>query len=351
MRQGQHGISRAYEMGNEIENIGHSPISSFYFLILFLSSLALFLRSFSFFILLPSIFTMDISSTVFFRGDASRNSERFSTVSELCEGLPEPFIECWITDFELVRLMIITVQDMLNDNMNGNQYIVLFSLNSRYIDDLCQHISYPDVDYRLQWEGSIGIMKLIPAFCRNLTANTAAMIETHLAAMGNSGASGSWESNVTYKASVGKGRQADMAFIPHSHLTAPGQSPGIPTLVIETGVADSFSRLRYDMEWWFSKLEGVQMDLIITIGPPNVIFELWINIPQSALEGYEAFADYSDLPFARQVVLVTPDEVLGAPMMIPFPLLYDQELSPTGYWPQDVILEAGVFRGLVENMF
>ncbi|KAJ5402807.1 Regulator of G protein signaling superfamily [Penicillium crustosum] len=123
------------------------------------------------------------------------------------------------------------------------------------------HDILANIPYHFQWEGSIGLIKIVPN--NNIMANSdlSRLIDMKNYLMG-----------------------PDNAFVPSSHrVTSTGLSRRWPTLVIEAGVPGSLPRLRLNAKDWFVISDGqVRIVLLIGITNSEITFEKWQLAPTSA---------------------------------------------------------------------
>ncbi|XHF97100.1 hypothetical protein AWENTII_000702 [Aspergillus wentii] len=91
------------------------------------------------------------------------------------------------------------------------------------------------------------------------------------------------------------------------------------TLVLQTDVSESYSKLKEEAKWWFEHSDGdVSIVLIIAINQAYVRFE----IVQRPLQ--IAPCTTQPRPYSVQQVITTPSTVTGGPMILPFQTLYDR---------------------------
>ncbi|KAL4883456.1 hypothetical protein BJY04DRAFT_216276 [Aspergillus karnatakaensis] len=109
-------------------------------------------------------------------------------------------------------------------------------------------------------------------------------------------------------------RQPDECFWPDTRRPS-----SWPTLVIETGLTESLSRLQRDAVWWLRRSEGeTRVVLVVTVNARNrvVQVEKW---------GWERTGDGEFHCLLPKVVFVRPSEVIGEPLCIGFRELMDRE--------------------------
>ena len=139
------------------------------------------------------------------------------------------------------------------------------------------HDILANIPYHFQWEGSIGLIKIVPN--NNIMANSdlSRLIDMKNYLMGVPWNNWIWTGRGTYIPD-------DNAFVPSSHrVTSTGLSRRWPTLVIEAGVPGSLPRLRLNAKDWFVISDGqVRIVLLIGITNSEITFEKWQLAPTSA---------------------------------------------------------------------
>jgi hypothetical protein len=275
------------------------------------------------------------------------------------------------TTFEKLQSDTSNILKLLQDNEeNGNQYLVLLGLSKRGVERLDDR-GLSGLDYRFQWEGTVGLIKVVPSHTHEaITDKVTRIIDEYLMAMGIQSDDREWAMATTYKPTASKGKQPDQCFTPPCRRASPGQPVGWPTLVIETGVSESLPRLREDARWWFNNSGGeVRMVLVISIKQTKVEFELWqlapANAPRPLTRACIDFLRQQRLPplirqaavtqqlYSHHEVDVTSSGVAGAPrvgnapMVLPFEALYNR---PPGVTESDLVLSDQDFRRFVRTI-
>lgn len=265
------------------------------------------------------------------------------TVPALIKGLPTGYIVRAFTHFEQLEADAERILQGLQETQYGNQWIVVIGLSESAIEVLDgEERSLLGTDFRFQWEGSIGLIKVVPSPHNMITDPVTRAVDDRLRAMGVHREDISWAGTTTYKPTPTRGKQGDQAFLPRSRCPCPSrQRPlGWPTLVIETGVSASRPRLREDAKWWFTASDGhVRIVLVIGIEKNKVTFEKWQLDPSNTAvqQAYLAHA-----------VEVTSAGIQGAPMILPFAALCDRTPGPREV---DVVLDAQDFRYITHVLF
>jgi len=287
----------------------------------------------------------------------------------LMQGLPTGYAMRVFSQLERLQADAEKILQSLQENQDGNQWLVVLGLSPstiRKLDD--DHSSLGGVEYRFQWEGSAGLIKVVPSRAHDITTDQVTRsIDDRLSAMGIRFIDRTWAATSTYKPTPAKGKQGDQAFIPPSRCPAPRRPADWPTFVIETGVSESLPRLQEDAKWWLAASSGdVRIVLVISIKRTRVSFEKWQLAPLNAPRPLSrAYIDTLRLqsphippllqqpatiqqPYSVHEVEVTSTRVDGAPMILPFSALYDR---PPGPGEVDVVLNAQDFRDITSRLF
>jgi hypothetical protein len=292
----------------------------------------------------------------------------------LTQGLPAGYAVRIFSQLKRLQADAERILQSLQENQDGNQWLVVLGLSTSTIRELDDdHSSLGGVEYRFQWDGSAGLIKVVPSHTHDMTTDQVTRsIDDRLSAMGIRSIDRKWAATSTYKPTPTKGKQGDQAFIPPSRcpalqLPAPQLPAGWPTFVIETGVSESLPRLREDAKWWLAASSGdVRIVLVISIKRTSVSFEKWQLAPLNAPRPLTR-ADIDTLrlrgphipPLAQQPatiqqaysadeVEVTSTGIEGAPMILPFAALYDR---PPGPSEVDVVLDPQDFRDITSILF
>ncbi|KAJ5214457.1 Regulator of G protein signaling superfamily [Penicillium cf. viridicatum] len=219
-----------------------------------------------------------------------------------------------------------------HEHGDGNQWIVALGLSPRTIEILDgeSHDILANIPYHFQWEGSIGLIKIVPNNHILVIGELWDLINTENVLMGVPWHDRSvWTGRATYMPddTATKGKQPDTAFVPSSRRVASmGLPRRWPTVVIETGVPKSLPRLRLNARDWFAISDGqVRIVLLIGITNSEITFEKWqlapISVPhpltQESID--ELCQQNSDMPpligqpassqqaYSAQEVSVKPD--------------------------------------------
>ncbi|KAJ5946896.1 hypothetical protein N7454_003735 [Penicillium verhagenii] len=286
--------------------------------------------------------------------------------SFLMAALPNGYAIRRFTDFRQLYLDAFTVRKLLEESpeTDGSQYLVLLGLSKQIIDQLANR-ELTSINYRFAWEGTVGLMKVIPGSAHEqVTCYLTNLVWFKIGAMGRGDYLDELATGgaTTYRPTGNKGKEADQCFIPAHRKGLHGAAPpGWPTLVIETGVSESLTRLRQDARFWFSQSHGeVYMVLVITIKRTKVTFEVWYlappNTPKPLTNARIHELQNLDLPpmvhqfpndqqaYCHHLVEVASaapgvqvPEVTGAPLVLPFEAIF---CRPPAQGETDIILES-----------
>ncbi|KAJ6009233.1 hypothetical protein N7522_004249 [Penicillium canescens] len=292
-----------------------------------------------------------------------------SSASLMCALPPEHVVRTF-SRLKNLQIEAEKLLESLKKNGNGNQWIVVLNLSTRKIQKLDEEhdSSLGGIQYRFQWEGTTGLIKVVPSKAHDATTDKVTrVIDRKLDAMGLDWSDAAWVATATYKPTTSKGKQADQAFLPPARCPVGLPRSGWPTFVIETGVSESLNRLREDAKRWFVDSQGeVRIVMVISIKPAEVTFEKWQLAPNNAprpltrvyLDSLRAQSPNIpplipqptpiQQPYSAQEVYVEPNRVIGAPLNIPFVALYDR--SP-GQGEGDILIQMQDFRNITKLLF
>ncbi|CAI7656118.1 unnamed protein product [Penicillium bialowiezense] len=246
----------------------------------------------------------------------------------------------------------------LQESMDGNQWIIVVGLSPALIEQLA-NAEHPlmSLNYRFQWDGLIGLVKVIPSYRQIIaTAELVGAIDTQISAMLSAATLTRWSANTAHKPTAHTGKQPDEAFFPSSRWSPASQTWSCPTLIIETGVPQSLSRLREDAKEWFANTNGnVRIVLVIIFSGSTLHIEKWqlapldaprplgreyinaLRLQKAAMPPLIQQLPETQQAYAAQEIEVTRDHAEGAPLVLPFAALFDQQPGPG---QRDVVLEA-----------
>ncbi|KAL4780853.1 hypothetical protein BJX76DRAFT_364024 [Aspergillus varians] len=299
----------------------------------------------------------------------SQNNTIVPTSLSLISGLPTGYVVRTFSRFQRLQSDAKEILQSLKENHDGNQWLVVLGLSRSTIQKLDDdHGSLGGVEYRFQWEGTSGLIKVLPSYTHDMTTDMVTRtIDDKLSAMGIRTVDRRWAGTSTYKPTTTKGKQGDQAFVPPSRCPSPQRAVDWPTVVIETGVSESCPRLREDARWWLANSSGdVRIVLIISIKRNKVYFEKWQlappNAPRPLTRRYldtlrqksPQMPPLFQQPAATQQaysaheVEVTSNGTVGAPMILPFATLYDR---PPGPGESDIVLGSQDFQDITNILF
>ncbi|KAJ5392784.1 hypothetical protein N7465_011758 [Penicillium sp. CMV-2018d] len=272
--------------------------------------------------------------------------------SGLMAGLPENHIVHSFSHLELLKVEAEKILKWFEKNDDGNQWIVVLGLRKPTIEQLTNnhHTSLGGITYRFQWEGLIGLIKVVPSgLYESLTDRFVDIVKFKISARNIPFEESLWVGSKTYKPAVGKGREGDQAFVPPSRCSNGIRNVGRPTLVVETGVSESLPRLRQDAKKWFVDSDGeVRIVILITSRAKRIMFEKWQlappNSPASPQQAYCA----QEVEVHQSKVDGEPHVVTGAPLVLPFVTVYDR-LPNTG--ESDIVLQKRDFERMTNLLF
>jgi hypothetical protein len=204
----------------------------------------------------------------------------------LLQGLPTGYVVRVFTQLKHLQADAENILQLLQETQDGSQWLVVLDLSTsiiRILDDE-DHSTLGGVEYRFQWDGSTGLIKVVPSYTHDMiTDQVTRSMDDKLYAMDIHAFEKCWAANAIYKPTPTKGKQGDQAFLPPSRCPSAQRAAGWPTLVIETGVSQSLPRLREDAKWWLAASSGnVRIVLVISIKRTSVSFEIWQLAPSDA---------------------------------------------------------------------
>ena len=248
----------------------------------------------------------------------------------LPSALPDNYMVQVFSSMKRLRVAANEVFTSLDNKQSTNQWLLVLGLSSPVIRRLDEDRNCLErINYRFQWQGRSGLIKVIPTN-QHETITTRVMFSVNdaLAAMGLHWKDSEWVGHITYKSNLAKGKQPDNAFVPPSRCTTTLSTIGWPTLVIETGMSESLSQLRADAARWFADSNGsVRIALVITVKDSRVDIEKWQLAPEGVPPLYPQ-VPASQQPYCAQEIIITPQGVIGTPLILPFNALYDRAPGP-----------------------
>ncbi|KGO67991.1 hypothetical protein PITC_028930 [Penicillium italicum] len=290
----------------------------------------------------------------------------------LMSGLPEGYVVSF-SRLEKLRHEARRILEWFENQTNGNQWIVVLDLSPKIIEILTtDRNALNGVTYRFQWEGTTGLIKVVPRREHEIAISQFTMvIHDELKAMGLPRKEVVWVGSTTYRSGTSKGNEADNSYLPPSRHTQPIENAGYPSLVVETGVSESLGRLRQDARKWFADSGGDVRIVILIHASENVVsFEKWQLAPSTAprpltkkyidtlcaqtpnippLTGQPAQLQQvycaCQVDVTKNIVAGMPDVIEGSPMVIPFIAIQDRLPGP-GEW--DIVIGPQEFDEIVD---
>ncbi|KGO67749.1 hypothetical protein PITC_000870 [Penicillium italicum] len=272
--------------------------------------------------------------------------------SSLISDLPDDHIVHIFSHPKSLKVEADKIIEWFEQNDDGNQWIVVLGLRPSTIEMLSndRRTSLGGISYRFQWEGSCGLIKVVPSGSHQLaTGRFVDVVKSKLLAMGITYGESMWLGSTTYKFAIGKGKEGDQTFVPPSRCSTGVTNAGYPTLVIETGVSVSLPRLRQDAKKWFADTNGeVRIVILIAVSQKKLLIEKWelanLASPRSLTRStiHQLTSQTPNSPAVMQPaplqqpycaheveikpsqVVGRPNEVTGAPMVLPFFAVYDR---------------------------
>ncbi|PYH74403.1 uncharacterized protein BO88DRAFT_439885 [Aspergillus vadensis CBS 113365] len=222
-------------------------------------------------------------------------------------------------------------------NWSGNQWIALTDMSQAAIDKLNEdHDLLAGISVRFTWMGTTGLLKVAAGAPHHFpTTEIVRYIDSQCSEMGVPRTQLTWGMAVTLPDSAAspQGKQPDACVFPPNRQPRGGKCDGWPSLVVETGVSESLTKLRRDATWWFQHSSGdtgselrIEKWQLVPSGSPvtrHLIEELrqhpGLMPPLGQLPAGVQTA------FCVQEVVITPQSIMGQPLVIPFRALFDQK--------------------------
>ncbi|KAJ5907813.1 hypothetical protein N7495_000495 [Penicillium taxi] len=270
--------------------------------------------------------------------------------------LPVGYMMQTYSTMAYLRKAVDEIQKFYVQEKSHNQWLVVRGLSENATQQLDKDGFNLGVKFRFQWESTTGLIKVVPNEPHDtVTRRTQLTIHNAMLGMGMRWQSSQWMGTTTYGPAIGKGKQADDAFVPPPRCKPQVMKTGWPTLVIETGDSEGISQLRGDAAKWFADSHGeVRIVLIISIKAKWIDIEKWqlapTNSPQPLTEAAveNLCAQTPNIPplttqlplnqqsYCAQEVRVAENGISGTPLILPFEALYDR--VPANTIESDVII-------------
>ncbi|KAJ5246266.1 hypothetical protein N7468_001249 [Penicillium chermesinum] len=134
--------------------------------------------------------------------------------------LPDNHIVQVFSSMECLRAAANDVFSSLDKQESTNQWLLVFGLSSTTIKRLEDHDCLEGINYRFQWEGTSGLIKVIPTVHHeSVTSRLMFSLNDAFARIGLDWRDAEWVRAATYKPNATKGKEADDAFVPPSRCT------------------------------------------------------------------------------------------------------------------------------------
>jgi hypothetical protein len=274
--------------------------------------------------------------------------------SHITSGLPEDYVTHPFTSLSRLGIEAERVLERLNRNDDaGNQYILVLNLPRAIRSQLVENKNVlQGIDFRLMFERTTALIKVVPSEPHETaTSRLRDHITVSAVLAGASMDDILWGANKTHRPSMAanKGKEADDCFIPPTRHATRNQPTGWPSLVIEAGVSESLTRLRYDARWWFENSEGaVRTVILLSIKrrQRTILLEKWqlsppgqsvttqqalriqqMTIPPMPPLGLQQAAN--QYPFIAQTATITTTNATGSlPIHLHYQALFDRAPGP-----------------------
>ena len=307
---------------------------------------------------------------------AINSSPTQSTIMEpsnITSGLPEDYVTHPFTSLSKLSIEAERVLERLNQNDDaGNQYILVLNLPRAIRSQLVENKNVlHGINFRLMFERTTALIKVVPSEPHETATSR---LRDHITASavlaGTSMDDILWSGKTTHRPSVAadKGKQAHDCFIPPTRQPRGNQPQGWPSLVIETGVSESLTRLRHDARWWFENCEGaVRTVILLSIKriQKTILLEKWqlsppgqsvtpqqaLRIQQMAIPpmpplGLQQAAN--QYPFIAQTATITTANATGSlPIHLQYQALFDRAPGPG---QPDIRLDAAALMRLAVSL-
>lgn len=289
----------------------------------------------------------------------------------LMSGLPSSYILRSFSSLRKLRIDAQQVLDELDANDDGNQYILLLNIPKAVRIQLDEDRNALDgVGFRFMFEGSAGLIKVVPSYAHDAITGRLSFSIDRLCIRANvPDTELEWALTTTFRPTVGtRGKKPDNCLLPRSRQGSGGQQQGWPTLVIESGVSESFSKLHDDAKWWFEN-SGGQVRYVIILCIKRARRTILLQKLQLSCPGQPASAAMAGSiqqmvvppmpplvpqtavnqhPFVAQAVTITPTTVVGSnPIYLHFQALFDRAPQPS---QGDIVLDSQRLLYLAENL-
>lgn len=266
--------------------------------------------------------------------------------------LPPSYILRSFSSLRALRIDVEQVFRQLDERDDGNQYIILLNMPKSIRVQLDENKNLLNgVGFRFMFENSAGLVKIVSSYAHDaITRRLTSSIDRISIQANVPDTELEWAMATTFKPTVGtSGKQADDSLLPRCRQGSAGHPCNWPTLVIESGVSESLSKLHEDAKWWFQNSGGeVRYVMILSIkrvrktfllqklqlSPPGqpvgfsaaTVFQQMAIPPMPPLVPQAAIIQH---PFVAQSVTITPATVIGSnPIYLHFQALFGRAPQP-----------------------
>nr|XP_001389465.2 hypothetical protein ANI_1_2980014 [Aspergillus niger CBS 513.88] len=278
-------------------------------------------------------------------------------------GLPASYQQRPFPSWKQLRNEVEAIYTQLEqNNWSGNQWLALTDMSQAAVNKLKEdHDLLAGISVRFMWIGTTGLIKVAAGVPHHFTTSELfRYIDCQCLQMGVPRTQYTWGNAVTLPDTLStQGKQPDCCLFPPTRLPLGGLEEW-PTLVIETGVSESLAKLRRDATWWFQNSSGdtrIVLLLSIDSGSRTLRIEKWQLVPsgrsvtrlfiEQLRQQHSLIPPLAQQPasmqtaFCVQEVVITPEAVMGQPLVIPFRALLDRQ--PTGD-ERDIVIDNEGFR-------
>jgi hypothetical protein len=256
----------------------------------------------------------------------TRHNRRDTT--DILDGLPVGAEKLSYSNLKRLAVTAQAIRDQLVANQEeGNQYLAITRLSEYAEDELRTDDGILGVDFTFMWDGSTGVIKIQPS--RNHLFPTECIradITQKLFEMDLGTRNQQWGKNIEHIGTGNyKGKQPDQCFHPPARFPIAGsRSHPWPTMVIESGITASLSKLQEDAKWWFHHSSGeVRIVLIVcvSLSTEKVRIEKWQLAPPETTGNRLTLDTDAN---ATQEIVITPNKA-SSHLTLPFSTLYNRD--------------------------
>lgn len=198
--------------------------------------------------------------------------------------LPSNYVRVHYQSIAKLKSSVANLHDSLEkSNAEGNQFILVLGLLENIRTRLLDDDAPLGIHVRLVLDGTSAVIKVPSAEHDACTRGLANEIERNCLGMGVPITDFMMGGTTTHKRAGGqRAKMPDECLWPASREHGTDRPHGWPTLVIETGVAESLPRLEQDARWWFENSLGeTRIVLVMSISRKRrrIIIQKWQLAP------------------------------------------------------------------------